>query len=125
MTSPLTPQQCDDIETRAGAASKGPWTLAYANCDCSEDCGHGLYVSRINTGSGPATELCDLPRADWELMVHARADIDALLATVRHLTTRLNAVHELCDEQEKAARLFEFPTPEWITAVRTAASTPA
>jgi hypothetical protein len=85
MTQPLTAQQLDDIEARANAASKGPWTLAYTYCDCSEDCGHGLYVSRIDTGSGPATELCDLPRAEWELMVHARADVDALLATVRHL----------------------------------------
>ncbi|MER5715761.1 hypothetical protein [Streptomyces sp. NPDC002132] len=82
---PLTEQQLDEIAARANAASKGPWTLSYAYCDCSEDCGHGLYVSCINTGSGPATELCDLPRAEWELMVHARADIDVLLAEVRRL----------------------------------------
>lgn len=37
-----------------------------------------------------------------------------------YLSRCLFAVHDLCDEQEKAARLFEFPAPEWIAAVRTA-----
>ena len=37
-----------------------------------------------------------------------------------YLSSCLDAVHGLCEEQEKAARLFELPAPEWITAVRQA-----
>jgi hypothetical protein len=36
----------------------------------------------------------------------------------RMLADRVNAVTDLCDEQEMAARLFELPAPEWIAAVR-------
>jgi hypothetical protein len=101
----LTTQQLADIQTRADAASRGPWSLDYAYCDCSEDCGHGLYVSRIKTGAGPATELCDLPRAEWELMVHAREDIDVLLAEVHRLTAELAEMTKRARERgELAAR---------------------
>ncbi|MFF7335411.1 hypothetical protein [Streptomyces sp. NPDC008150] len=93
-SQPLTEQQLKEIEARQKAASKGPWGLSYKYCDCSENCGHGMYVSRINTGAGPATELVDLPRGDWELMVHAREDGDALLAEVRRLRFRLAELGE-------------------------------
>ncbi|MFE6429310.1 hypothetical protein ACFVOB_28115 [Streptomyces rochei] len=76
----LSPEREAEITARAEAATKGPWSLAYEACDCCEDDDHGLYVSRINTGAGPATELADLPSGEWELMVHAREDVDLLLA---------------------------------------------
>lgn len=95
--NPPTDEQLGQIEARAAAASKGPWTLAYEYCDCSENCGHGLYVSRINTGAGPATELGDLPRSEWELMVHAREDVDVLLAEVRRQRDELAETKALND----------------------------
>jgi hypothetical protein len=47
--------------------------------------------------SGAATELCDLPRGDWELMVHAREDVDALVAEVRRLRDELAETKALND----------------------------
>jgi hypothetical protein len=88
---PLDDTRLAEITARVEAASRGPWTLAYESCDCSEDCGHGLYVSRLDTGAGPATELLDLPGADWELMAHARTDVPALLAEVERLKTERDA----------------------------------
>lgn len=83
-TQPLDDARLAEIAARVEAASRGPWTLAYESCDCSEDCGHGPCVSRLDTGAGPATELLDLPSADWELMAHAREDVPALLAAVAY-----------------------------------------
>lgn len=100
----------DAIQARIDAASKGPWKLAYEYCDCSEDCGHGLYVSRIDTGSGPATELCDLPRGEWELMVHARTDVEQLVAEVR----RLRAAPPMeCINCETPVGWVDCPTGGW------------
>jgi hypothetical protein len=45
---------------------------------------------------------------------------DAAADEIRRLRDQLTAVTALCDEQDMAARLFELPTPEWITAVRRA-----
>jgi hypothetical protein len=41
-------------------------------------------------------------------------------AEIRRLRAQVAAVTHLCDEQANAARLFELPIPEWITAVRDA-----
>lgn len=38
-----------------------------------------------------------------------------------YLSRCLDSVLAFCDEQDKAARLFELPTPEWIVRVRAAA----
>jgi len=57
---------------------------------------------------------------DGQFIAHAREDVPAMAAEIRRLRAQLNAVTTLCDEQEMAAHLFEFPTPEWITAVRRA-----
>jgi len=78
----LTAQQFDDIQTRADAATPGPWEehkpygpdfYAYLR---------GPYlrgVGTLNFGDGEGAE------ADREFVKHAREDVDALLATVRHL----------------------------------------
>jgi hypothetical protein len=50
----------------------------------------------------------------------AGTDVPALLAEVRRLTDRINAVTGLLDQQELAARGFEVPLPEWVSAVRRA-----
>ncbi|MCX5000929.1 hypothetical protein [Streptomyces longwoodensis] len=96
-TTRLTPEREAEIAARAEAASRGPWTLDYESCDCSEYCGHGVYVSRIRTGAGPATELSDLPNSEWELMAHARQDVPTLLA-------ELAAVRA---ERDQARRVFK------------------
>jgi hypothetical protein len=90
VSSPLTPQQCDDIETRANAATPGPWTVELEQCDCSDGlCGHGTYVSAVYANGERRTDFTDFPDADWQFTIHARTDVDALLATVRHLTKRV------------------------------------
>lgn len=47
-------------------------------------------------------------------------EYNALISRVNEAEGHLVAVRDLCDEQEKAARLFELPTPDWISAVRAA-----
>ncbi|MDR3083691.1 MAG: hypothetical protein LBV60_22710 [Streptomyces sp.] len=104
----LAPEREAEITARTKAASRGPWKLAYELCECSEDCEHGLYVSRINTGAGPATELCDLPNAEWELMVYAREDIDLLRAELAAVRAERDAFRD----QRNAA----FATNEQLLA---------
>jgi hypothetical protein len=90
VSSPLTPQQCDDIDTRANAATPGPWTVELEQCDCSDGlCGHGTYVSAVYANGERRTDFTDFPDADWQFTIHARTDVAALLATVRHLTDRI------------------------------------
>jgi hypothetical protein len=90
VSSPLTPQQCDDIDTRANAATPGPWTVELEQCDCSDGlCGHGTYVSAVYANGERRTDFTDFPDADWQFTIHARTDVAALLATVRHLTKRV------------------------------------
>lgn len=110
---PLTAEQEHDIRTRLTAASHGPWSLSYERCCCTEDDECGYYVSRLDTGAGPATELRDLPAEDWELMAHAPTDIRALLAEVDRLRAALDEAHEnliganlsCWEEEQDTARL--------------------
>lgn len=129
MTSPLTEQQLTDIEARATAATQGPWTVELEQCDCSDGyCHHGTYVSAIYAADGARRdEIGDFTDADWQFTIHARQDVPALLAEVRRLQTeletanaRVNAVTDLLDQQELAARGFEVPLPEWVSVVRRA-----
>lgn len=78
----LTAQQLDDIQTRANAATPGPWEehkpygpdfYAYLR---------GPYlrgVGTLNFGDGEGAE------ADREFVKHAREDVDALLAEIHRL----------------------------------------
>lgn len=95
---PLTAEQEHDIRTRLTAASHGPWSLSYERCCCTEDDECGYYVSRLDTGAGPATELRDLPAEDWELMAHAPADIRALLAELDRTRDALRDARNLITE---------------------------
>lgn len=97
--NPPTDEQLDQIEARANAASKGPWTVALEQCDCSDGlCGHGTYVSSVYSGGVLRTEFGDFPDADWQFVIHAREDVDTLLAEVRRLRAELDA--------EKSAHRF-------------------
>ena len=103
MTQPL---DLDAIEARAQAATPGPWTV-------SED-----YDDILDAEGGQLASYW--MEVDGQFIAHAREDVPAMAAEIRRLRAQLNAVTTLCDEQEMAAHLFEFPTPEWITAVRRA-----
>lgn len=104
MNQPLTPERIAEIRERVKAASRSPWSLSYENCDCCEDDDHGLYVSRINTGVGPATELRDLPNGEWELTVHAREDVPVLLAEVDRLRAERDAFAHRVDTLTAVAK---------------------
>lgn len=54
-----------------------------------------------------------------------RAARDVIASLYRDLDARLDAVAAFLDEQERAARLFELPTPAWVEAVRAASAAPA
>lgn len=105
---PTRPLNLADIEARANAErlTPGPWTLDREQCDCSDGyCHHGQYVTSVvttvpteiaaerckRTGEQPRdydfhrSEIGDFSEADWELMVHARTDVPALLAEIRRL----------------------------------------
>lgn len=125
MNQPLTNQQLDQIEARATSEhlTPGPWRLDREQCDCSDGyCHHGEYVTGVitptpteiaierckRTGDQPRdydfhrSEIGDFTDADWELMVHARADVPALLAEVRLLRADRSAaalaeVRRLCE----------------------------
>lgn len=79
---PLTEQQLTDIETRANAATPGPWELYegygphfYAYLRGS----HLQGIGTLNFGDGEAAD------ADREFVTHAREDVPALLAEIRRL----------------------------------------
>jgi hypothetical protein len=80
---PLTEQQLTDIETRANAATPGPW------CTDSWEIYQGTeYVA----GAEWIGETCragemDDGRADAEFVAAARTDVPALLAYIRHQET--------------------------------------
>lgn len=99
---PLTDQQLNDIETRANAATDGPWTVELEQCDCSDGyCHHGTYVSAIYAADGARRdELGDFTDADWQFTIHARTDVPALVAEVRRLRAELAAVTALHEKGE-------------------------
>lgn len=53
-----------------------------------------------------------------------RAARDVIASMHRDSDARHDAVAAFLDEQERAARLFELPTPEWVEAVRAASAPP-
>ncbi|WP_037802781.1 hypothetical protein, partial [Streptomyces resistomycificus] len=77
--TPLTAQQLDDIDTRAKAATPGPWTLSENYSDVLGPDGHQL-ASYWN----PTSET-----RNGEFIAHAREDVRTLLAEVRRLRARV------------------------------------
>ncbi|MCG0061682.1 hypothetical protein L0F81_00010 [Streptomyces tricolor] len=145
MTS-TPPLDLDAIQARADAATPGPWGVYQYGGDSLieiaadlEDTGTG-YSARRTIARFDEEPLDNDPghrewtaEEDWAQVQADAAYIaamppevtKALVAEVRRLRAELAAVTTLCNEQEMAARLFEFPTPEWITAVRRAIETAA
>src|ERR1051325_9792234 len=126
MTTPPTSQHLDEIEARAASEclTPGPWTLDREQCDCSDGyCHHGAYITGVvtpvpteiaaercqRTGEQPRdydfhrSEIGDFTEADWELMVHAREDVPALLAEVCRLPDRVAELEEQMDRWRRTA----------------------
>lgn len=86
---PLTVKQLAAMEARAAAATPGPWTVDLEQCDCSGGpCSHGTYVSSVYSGGVLRSEFGDFPDADWQFVIHARADVPALLDEVTRLKSQ-------------------------------------
>jgi hypothetical protein len=95
--APLTPQQLDEIETRAQAATDGPWTVELEQCDCSDGlCSHGTYVSAVYADGERRTEFSDFPDADWQFAIRARTDVPALVAELKQARAAIARVRRLC-----------------------------
>jgi hypothetical protein len=111
---PLTVQQLDDIETRATAATPGPWGVYTFGGDSLieiaadlEDTGCG-YQARRTIARFEEEPLDNDPthrewtaeedwaqvQADAEFVAHAPEDVDALLAEIRRLSAELAAAAE-------------------------------
>jgi hypothetical protein len=81
---PLSIQQLDEIETRANAATDGPWTVSEDYDDVLDSQGAHLASywnpsSRIRNG---------------EFIAHARTDVPSLLAEIRRLRSELAGAAE-------------------------------
>lgn len=89
---PITEQQLDDIETRASAATAGPWERygQYSPHFFANTSGEYLRgVGDFNFGVGEQAD------ADEAFVRHAREDVDVLLAEVRRLRAALTAIQHL------------------------------
>lgn len=145
------PLNLDTIETRATSKhlTPGPWRLEQESCDCGGDypCGHGMYVTGVSTptpteiaaerckrtGEQPRdydfhrSEIGDFTSADWELMVHAREDVPALVAELRRLRTELAAAQDRITELETYANGCDaegcvLPHSSWCEAAKKTAA---
>lgn len=124
MDSPITDQQLDEIQARAAGM--------FAHADLGDE-DHQREAERL-TGTDVPLLLADLRRARdrvAELEVGLN-DLAALVSqwysraeTAEARAAELAAVHAFLDEQDRAARLFELPTPAWVVAVRAASAPPA
>jgi hypothetical protein len=110
---PLTTQQLDDIETRAAHLSEyGTLTDQPLQAD----------LDQLADKDTPAL-LAEVRRLLDE-NAQMRAARDVIASMYRDLDAQRDAVTALCDEQDRAARLFELPTPAWVVAVRAASAAP-
>lgn len=125
--TPLTDQQLAEIEARANAATKGPWTVELEQCDCSDGlCGHGTYVSAVYANGERRTDFVDFPDEDWQFVIRARTAVPALLAEVRTLRAELERERENYQAYrigaegakgmavKRIAELEEERRPEWL-----------
>ncbi|MCX4596153.1 hypothetical protein OG819_42830 [Streptomyces sp. NBC_01549] len=95
---PLTEQQLTEIETRANAATPGPW------CTDSWEIYQG---TEYEAGAEWIGETCragemDDSRADAEFVAAARTDVPLLLAEVRRLTAALDEMTHCRDNALRA-----------------------
>lgn len=67
----------------------------------------------------------DMGRVVREAVAAIRPAFGKLTQERDRLRAELTAVAAFLDEQDRAARLFELPTPAWVEAVRAASAAPA
>jgi hypothetical protein len=90
----------DAIQTRADAATEGPWMSA---THTGRKDGIALVGRTADRGTGNAVAVFAAPdvmqrKADADFTAAARIDVPALLAEVRHLRAQRDAVLALCDD---------------------------
>ncbi|WP_424862878.1 hypothetical protein [Streptomyces sp. MMS24-I29] len=86
MPDGLTEQQLADIETRANAAAPGPWVRWGSGHPTTLIDAEGLFVGNIAQGE------------DADFILHARQDVPALVAEVRHARARIAELERLAVE---------------------------
>lgn len=92
----LTVEEIAEIEVRANAATKGPWKSTQ----------NYLVVSSSLSSEPPCRMYNVNRRNNNEFIAHAREDIPALCATVRHLVAeneKLNAIVSAYENQDEEA----------------------
>jgi len=139
MTSPLTEQQLDDIETRAGAATPGPWGVYEYGGDSLieiaadlEDTGCGYRARRTvcrfdeePLDNDPAhrewtaEEDWAQVQADAAFVAHAPEDVRALLAEIRRLRAAPTPVPSAPADRAAVLREAADAITEVIEADRT------
>ena len=75
MTSLMTDEQLAEIEARVSAASHGPWHKTKG----------GMCIFQTYRVSPQFTDHGGMKMVDADFIIHARTDVPALLAAVRHL----------------------------------------
>lgn len=101
MTEPILDESAvSEIEARMNAATPGPWGVLPSN---------NSSLAHVETQEGTAAEqgqgftVCSIPKKridDAEFIAHAREDIPALCATVKHLRTLVYLPKILPDDEE-------------------------
>lgn len=99
----LTSEEVGEIEARERLATKGPWTKYYRVSP------RGAYKNwHIGNKDGACQITLNGHERDYDFMAHAREDIPALCATVRHL---------LSENENLKRETASQRTPAWTCAI--------
>lgn len=118
----MTPEQLNEIEQRAKAATEGPWVVTTCRCEHSglKPSEHGVLATKT---SGMLADFCESlnDENDAEFIASARADVPQLVAEVRRLQGQIAAVKEALSRHPKCDRYEESEviTCGWKSAVHT------
>jgi hypothetical protein len=89
----MTPQELDEIEARARAATEGPWTSVFNCRDCDEIHMSSLTNGQLETPCGAVDEK-EATQKDREFIAHARTDVPKLVEEVRRLQREVDELQE-------------------------------
>ncbi len=117
----MTDEELSDIETRANAATHGPWgasfpsdpvTIFGGDCDCRG------YPDSVAVAAKPDSDRRDenCPHLHWvddmKFIAHAREDIPRLIAEVRRLRAALLDIRETAREGISNLQRLESNPPQ-------------
>lgn len=104
----LDQQAVEEIEARASAATPGPWAVwdscSWRRIGTVEPYADGNVICPITQNDGHPDLLAK--REDLEFVAHAREDIPALCATVKHLRAENERLKHLEQERIFAVRFL-------------------